>query len=377
MILLNWQLRLNCSVYLVSAFCLCFIVFIKYKYYYFSNSSHLCQCSDCPIKTKERNAKGYKKAFDFDESVINNSILTKNLSSKKAKFFRAIPQNTKPIDTINFLRSLYVENSHCLDECDDKNKKPPKIPLIIHQFWIGKPMPNKYKKWQRKWHKMHPNWKLICWNNELISKFFPNGLYNQKLYDEAIETKFYCMASDIVRYEVVYKFGGLYTDSDIEPFRKFDHLHCNYDFYCGLEPMENKIFVCNNGIYASKPGHPILHGIMESGKAFESKDILMDYPGNWYLGCWYIGSSFHKQLVRNHLSVGPTALLRTILKYANKFGNRDIVLPPELFGLRDPIDGSMCAHRYESTWSIDAKKKLNDKENQSTIKKLFAQVFFK
>lgn len=48
-----------------------------------------------------------------------------------------------------------------------------KIPKIIHQIWLGSPLPQKFKKLQASWIKMHPEWTYILWTDRkaLSSKF--------------------------------------------------------------------------------------------------------------------------------------------------------------------------------------------------------------
>ncbi|MCT4636698.1 MAG: hypothetical protein N4A72_03225 [Bacteroidales bacterium] len=90
--------------------------------------------------------------------------------------------------------------------------KPQQIPRIIHQVWIG---PNK-PPWQwidtfrKKFIERHPNWKYVLWREEDIDKL---NLVNRTLYDRetALSGKV-----NILRYELLYQFGGIYIDADSE-----------------------------------------------------------------------------------------------------------------------------------------------------------------
>lgn len=89
------------------------------------------------------------------------------------------------------------------------------IPKIIHQLWIGpKPRPSKFMK---TWQDKHPEFEYIMWNEDEIKK---RGLKLecQNRVDEIEEIN---GKADIIRWEILYHYGGLFLDADsicIEPF---------------------------------------------------------------------------------------------------------------------------------------------------------------
>ncbi len=50
---------------------------------------------------------------------------------------------------IKKLYDTYVVNNVEYDQ-------QPRIPKIIHQIWVGSPLPQKYYRWQKSWQKHHP-----------------------------------------------------------------------------------------------------------------------------------------------------------------------------------------------------------------------------
>lgn len=92
----------------------------------------------------------------------------------------------------------------------------PKIPKIIHQIWLGSPLPKQYKKYQKSWRHHHPDWEYKLWTDADVEAF---QLHNKKLFDEA---KNYGEKSDIFRYEILHRYGGVYIDTDIECLKPFD-----------------------------------------------------------------------------------------------------------------------------------------------------------
>ncbi|MGB8367489.1 MAG: glycosyltransferase [Candidatus Babeliales bacterium] len=132
----------------------------------------------------------------------------------------------------------------------------PRIPKIIHQIWIGSPLPQKYERLQQSWKEKHPDWEYILWTEKDIEEF---GLTNKYWYDK---TPNFAQKADIVRYEVLYRLGGVYIDMDFECLQSLDPFHHTCDFYTGIAQWWR--FRLFNGLIGSMPGHPILKECIES-----------------------------------------------------------------------------------------------------------------
>lgn len=90
------------------------------------------------------------------------------------------------------------------------------IPKIIHQLWIGpKPAPiNLMNTWKEK----HPDFEYIYWNEtEIVKRDF-----KFKCQDKIDEIEEYCGKTDIMRWEILYKYGGIYIDADSFCIEKID-----------------------------------------------------------------------------------------------------------------------------------------------------------
>ncbi len=89
------------------------------------------------------------------------------------------------------------------------------IPKIIHQLWIGpKPRPSRFMK---TWEDKHPSFEYIFWNEAELRKRDFNLQCAHRINEiEEINGK-----ADIIRWEILYHYGGLFVDADsmcIEPF---------------------------------------------------------------------------------------------------------------------------------------------------------------
>ncbi|MBU0508402.1 hypothetical protein KKH27_06150 [bacterium] len=91
------------------------------------------------------------------------------------------------------------------------------IPKIFHKVWLGgKPFPERCQRLWDTWKQYHSDFEFMFWTESNLPV-----LQNRKLFDRATT---YAMASDIVRYELMYLYGGIYSDTDTECLKSFDNL---------------------------------------------------------------------------------------------------------------------------------------------------------
>lgn len=126
-----------------------------------------------------------------------------------------------------------------------KGDKTPVIPKNIHFIWLGSPFPQKYERLKNTWINQHPEWNIKVWNDTDAESF---GMVNKKLFDN---TTNYGIKSDIFRYEILFKHGGIYIDTDFECFQSFNDL-LYLDFFAGTgwnawPVVFNSILACKAG----------------------------------------------------------------------------------------------------------------------------------
>lgn len=186
-------------------------------------------------------------SIGFHESMSRNNRYNKNLAEQDKNWTK--------------LKELFDE--HIIN--NPQYSTTPRIPKIIHQIWLGNngKLPEKYKQFQKTWIDHHPDWVYILWTEKEIDAF---GLKNRKQYDE---TNNYGVKSDIARYEILYKMGGLYVDTDFECLKPFDILHHICDFYSGSAYGKHALSL--NGLIATAPGHPILLACINNLKCKKHK----------------------------------------------------------------------------------------------------------
>lgn len=95
------------------------------------------------------------------------------------------------------------------------------IPKIIHYCWFGgKPKPNEFYKWLETWKAAMPDYEIMEWNEQN----FDVNLCNYSR--EAYLTRNYAHVSDVCRVYALYKYGGVYLDTDVEVLKTFDPFLC-------------------------------------------------------------------------------------------------------------------------------------------------------
>ena len=104
--------------------------------------------------------------------------------------------------------------SECQIKCDNFKVKKindylkinyQKIPKIIHQIWIGpKKLPYKWiNSFRKDFMNKYPGWKYYLWRDRDVKNF---NLQNRLQYNSE---KTYHGKSDILRYEILYNYGGI------------------------------------------------------------------------------------------------------------------------------------------------------------------------
>ena len=93
------------------------------------------------------------------------------------------------------------------------------IPKIIHYCWFGRnPLPPLAIKCIESWRKYLPDYEIKEWNED---NFDVNIIpYTAEAYAQ----KKYAFVSDYARFWILYKYGGIYFDTDVEVIRPLDDI---------------------------------------------------------------------------------------------------------------------------------------------------------
>ena len=106
---------------------------------------------------------------------------------------------------------------------------PDKIPKVIHYCWFsGEPMPKLARRCMQSWERVMPDYQLRLWDANSFE--FDSVAF----VGEAFRRKRWAFVADYVRLYALHQEGGIYLDSDVEVFRRFDPF-LKYEFFTSHE----------------------------------------------------------------------------------------------------------------------------------------------
>jgi mannosyltransferase OCH1-like enzyme len=223
-----------------------------------------------------------------------------------------------------------------------KGDKTPVIPRNIHFIWLGSPFPEKYERIKETWVRLHPEWNIKVWNDADAESF---GLVNKALFDSINN---YGAKSDIFRYEILYRYGGIYVDTDYECLQSFDDL-LYLDFFAG--GGWNAWPVVFNGFLASVPGNKYIGNIIEGilKKQIESQYGFAEILG--FTGCDFITPLYFEYaettkdktvIFPNHFFYPMPAVIRGEVREDNEESRKKV------YSYLKP--NSYCVHLWYCSW---------------------------
>lgn len=147
------------------------------------------------------------------------------------------------------------------------------IPKIIHYCWFGgKAKPNDVKLCIESWKKYLPDYEIIEWNENNF-----NIMEQNRYVKEAYFCKKWAFVSDYVRLQVLYNYGGIYFDTDVEVFKSFNDLIENKCFF-GFESND----YLTTAVMACEKNNCVIGEFMRDyeGRVFVKEDGSLDLSTN-------------------------------------------------------------------------------------------------
>ena len=146
------------------------------------------------------------------------------------------------------------------------------IPKVIHYCWFGRnPLPSLAIKCIESWRKYLPDYEIKEWNED---NFDVNIIpYTQ----EAYQVGKYAFVSDYARFWILYKYGGLYFDTDVEVIKPMDDIIARGPFMgCEKDVSDTSVARVAPGLgLGVNPGLGLYKEILEmySKLSFLNKDV--------------------------------------------------------------------------------------------------------
>lgn len=141
------------------------------------------------------------------------------------------------------------------------------IPKLIHHIWVGgSPLSEKSQSLIAGARLLHPDYDFRFWDetNVSISPLFVRRCYEKKLW---------AFVSDYLRFQLLFEYGGIYLDTDMEVLKSLDPL-LECDGFSGLNRQRDAIYC---GIIGAVPRNPLIGKIL---KAYDNLpvDVLPTSP---------------------------------------------------------------------------------------------------
>ncbi len=136
------------------------------------------------------------------------------------------------------------------------------IPKQLWQIWVGpNPAP---LKWMNTWKEHHPDWKYTLVDNAELAK---HDFHNQHLIDHYLhhqpQQASYAGAADLIKYELLYRYGGFIPEADSTCLHPTDELWSSDEDCCYTVYENEKI----------KPGY--VSPIFASNRLNEFLEIII------------------------------------------------------------------------------------------------------
>lgn len=219
-----------------------------------------------------------------------------------------------------------------------------KIPKVIHYIWLGtRDLDKTSLKCMETWKKYLPDYEVIKWDDDKCKDMINGNLYAKQAY----EAKKFAFVSDYIRVYVLYHYGGVYMDTDVQIFKNIDR------------------FLNDDAFSSFEDGTHIPTALMASAKGNEWMGMLLhDYDDRKF-----IDENGNMDLMTN-----VDAITNLSLKIGLKPNGKTQVFGPGVhmyskdyfcpIDLRDRskdmfTDNTYAAHLYNGSWTSPMRRRLS------------------
>jgi mannosyltransferase OCH1-like enzyme len=191
------------------------------------------------------------------------------------------------------------------------------IPKIIHQVWINdthldnpkREIPDNWKISVSEWKRLHPDWEYILWTDEKVWNYLesmrPEFIDLYKNYEYLIQR------ADMIRYLILYDYGGIYSDLDFYPTTNFEKfLDKKIDYFIFSSHSDS----FQNSLMITQKHSAIMREIMDN--------LVSEYP------IWAVGKH-----IKVMVTTGPIFLTKILHSVNHPY----IILPKTKFNPYNPI----------------------------------------
>ena len=176
-----------------------------------------------------------------------------------------------------------------------------RIPHIIHQAWQSYVIPKEMAFWVKSWTQLNPDWEYWFWTPQnvhaLLKKHYPQllDMYNSYPYD--------VQRADAMRYIVLYHFGGLYADLDMECLKPMAFWADRFSCVLSEEPHAHNLLYSEgkgnvlNAFLMCRAGHPLYKQLLDNLNITAKSALIKNFQDILYTtGPFFVENTLHQYL---------------------------------------------------------------------------------
>jgi mannosyltransferase OCH1-like enzyme len=208
------------------------------------------------------------------------------------------------------------------------------IPKKIHWCWLsGDPLAAKIQECIDSWRRIMPDYEIILWDKQRFD------IHRLKWVEDACNLRKWAFAADYIRLYALYTEGGIYLDSDVMVFRRFDKF-LHHAAFSSVEYLHN-LFIQRNesnpyagygiqaAIIGSEKGNTWIKACMDSyhNKECRLKEngdidydvspVVLAYHAHKLLGFQYDIPFQTPQYLKNNIVIYPPKVFASLFSEIN------------------------------------------------------------
>ena len=205
----------------------------------------------------------------------------------------------------------------------------------IHYIWLGSgKMNNTSQMCINSWKRNLKDYEIIRWDEESLN--LKELLQQNTFLSKCYELKLWAFVADYLRLYILYNYGGIYLDTDVEVLKDFDQF-LKYECFMGYEGYDGLDQIGTGTIGAVKGNHTI--------------KALLDF--------------YETEIWNVDYFINPIIFRKLQLKKPESFKGCT-VFPRNVFSPFDPHednekkkmigdDNTVCIHWYNANWGMSRK----------------------
>jgi mannosyltransferase OCH1-like enzyme len=135
------------------------------------------------------------------------------------------------------------------------------IPKVIHYSWFSdEPFPKHISDFIDGWKELMPDYEYVLWDGRKLLEL------NNNFANQAVSVQKWAFAADFLRFYVVYHYGGIWFDTDIQVFKSFTPLLKNSMFVsreAGVHGYGAKERWLTAHCFGAEKGHPYIKDCLD------------------------------------------------------------------------------------------------------------------